>query len=305
MGTIEWEISTVESRRNRSEDIPLVRIRVSPARIYLYPRESHELNVTLEPENANIGTVEWILTDYDEDALKIRTGSDSERIVIINRTRVQSRGPIGEAWVGALVSAPRGGTTLHNKMSRVNVVNPPTEVPDSITEDSFGGWYNTATGLKGVNHRVPRFVQLKAGPCLGYCIMMGDHYMNFKDDEPNEFFSSRRHLYLDENDDAKWLNITSENKSYNHFNEIRNKLVSELNEGRPVVVSGNNGKTDHFALVVAYAGHGVTQDDFIVIDPWYTVTFSGKHTYRDFHRDYPHDTTRLRVPNRIYTFIKI
>lgn len=91
--------------------------------------------------------------------------------------------------------------------------------------------------------------------------------------------------YIDSSGNALWGSFA---KVQSYSMSI---LKSELNAGKPVVVSGNNGSTDHFVLVVAYSGTGSSTKSFKVIDPWYSTTFPT--TLEAFKSSYPYDTTQF------------
>ena len=204
-----------------------------------------------------------------------------------------------------------GGGRTHIDTCWVDVVNKGTksDVPDSLSSDGFAGWYIPYKGNPGVKSRVPRFGQLKAGPCFGYCMMMGDYYLRFRNINVNEFFNNRftasygnTEPYLVENN-GKWVNVSLIEKDFLSFDELKPVLIEQLNSEKPVIVSGNDGTWNHFALVVAYVNEGKNKSDFITIDPLMSYPFTT--TYEDFREAFKKDTdSELKYKNTTYIFNK-
>lgn len=169
------------------------------------------------------------------------------------------------------------------------------DVPQPQATDGFGGWYIPSSANTGVTRNVPRFVQTGTGPCLAYSIMSGNYYMKNLTTDPDTFFNDRyKEGYLDADGNALWRTFTTAQ------NYSRNTLKAQLNSGKPVVVSGNNGSYDHFVLVVAYTGCGTLDSDYIVIDPLSTVSFPT--TFAAFKKSFPYDTTQFKSGQDNYTY---
>jgi hypothetical protein len=137
-----------------------------------------------------------------------------------------------------------------------------SNVPANITQDGFGGWYNPVTANAGVSDRVARFVQMGWGPCLMLAIMMGHHYLHHNEMTPTTYYSNNINKFYDSGGaTGTCMNLV------NRLEFKRSLLISELNAGRPVVISGHNGNSPHAAITVAYRNKGDNNKDFIVIDP--------------------------------------
>jgi len=195
-----------------------------------------------------------------------------------------------------------------------------TTEPEPITQDGFGGWYYPDVLNEGVKSRVARFVQMGSGPCFAYCEMMGDYYLRFRDIDVNEFFNNRfiKGAYGNKDsygndiayligNNAQWVNTKVEDGDFSDFEDLKPVLIRELNLGKPVIISRrtkkNNGTTEynHGALVVAYKGEGETEEDFILIDPYYPNT-SFPLTYAEFRVKYPSNTVGFGYINQTRIF---
>ena len=182
-----------------------------------------------------------------------------------------------------------------------------SEVPSSISgKDGFGGWFTPSTSLKGVKSRVARFAQNESGPCLGLCIMMGDHYLRFSSINPTTFHTNNRKNYFTTptGDSAEWRWVANPQE----FNLA--DVKTQLNAGKPVIITGkNNGGTNHAALIVGYRNNGTTNSDFIVIDPLFNTAFPT--TFADFKVNFPNNASsyiykdverKIYFPNPMITF---
>lgn len=164
-----------------------------------------------------------------------------------------------------------------------------SDVPTTMTKDGFAGWYNPAPKCLnlGVSHRIPRFAQLASGPCMSYCIMMGDYYLRYRDTYPDAaaWFNANLSNYYTPDQGAYNAEKYVDNADYS-----LNALWEQMFFRKPAIVSGNSGHSEHFALVVACVGCYASENNFVVIDPIFNVAFPT--TLTDFKARYPYQSTQ-------------
>lgn len=317
MSKVTWTTWDGQKYLPFNGETPIRRVNVTPRRLNLYVGEEYQLQTKIEPSDATTGTVMWGAIDFDEVARIPIIEVKSERLMLNGGGTVYAQRE-GQARVFLKIFLDRGVATANN-VCEVFIRNKTSDIPSSITADGFGGWYNPTSLNKGVNHRVPRFVQMRAGPCFGYCEMMGDHYLRYRNVDVHEFFNNRfrkshrnENAYLEEGnngnlDRALWVNTEDIPKNFSDFNELKVTLIEELDKGKPIITSRRTRRTDgrpdynHAVLVVAYIGNGVREEDFIVIDPWHSYNLP--MTYADFRRNFPNNTQELNYINRTRTFM--
>lgn len=123
---------------------------------------------------------------------------------------------------------------------------------------------------------------------------------------PNEFLKRYIGVYYSENGVARWNStinksvITNAHTPQESLDEIR----QQLNEHKPVIISGNDGTAygDHFVLVVGYVNDGMALSDYIVIDPYHTFDFP--RTMDDFYapNHYPNPCKQIGLTYEILVF---
>jgi len=313
-GSVQWSVGKSTKVDPLANEILLRGISVSPRHLKLNVGDSYKLNVDLIPKNATFGTIEWFACDFNYVTLKPKIGIESDVVKLDSRGKVTAM-LLGQARITARIFIESRSFSAGIELCRVMVIEKTDVPPGTITVDGFGGWYNPSDVNTGVKHRVPRFVQIGAGPCFGYCEMMGDYYLRYRNVDINDFFANRRgttngrfNKYLDDDDRAQWVNTVVEKKNFSDFNELKTVLIRELDLGKPVIVSRRTNRTDggtnynHAALVVAYKGNGAEEKDFILIDPLRSQDFPT--TYAEFRRKFPSNTTGLDYVNLTRTFVK-
>jgi hypothetical protein len=254
---------------------------------------TNHISMTITPQGATNRNVTW------------RSGHP--KVVTVNQNGFATAVGFGRAFI--TVTTEDGGH-FDSCIAMVGSDFTPASVepfPRVKNDDGFAGWYHPGTSRIGITYRIPRFMQWNAGPCFGYCVMMGDHYCRFRNINVNEFFDNRSNVsygnespYLIGNF-GEYINGSMQNSSSN-FDDLKIILKRELVLGKPVIVSGNDGTWNHFALVAGYARGGNNPNDFIVIDPLESVPFSVLYTYEDFRRDFPNDAVTNNNTRPIYLF---
>ena len=171
---------------------------------------------------------------------------------------------------------------------------------------AYDQWFYPMPGMIGVTRPIPRFIQKQYGPCMALSIMMGAYYMSETSQSPNEFLKRYIGVYYSENGVAKWNStinksvITNAHTPQESLDEIR----QQLNEHKPVIISGNDGTAygDHFVLVVGYVNDGMALSDYIVIDPYHTFDFP--RTMDDFYapNHYPNPCKQIGLTYEILVF---
>ncbi|MCL2087528.1 MAG: hypothetical protein FWH05_08070 [Oscillospiraceae bacterium] len=178
-----------------------------------------------------------------------------------------------------------------NEMAEIEKSIASLNTKKSATKDGFVQWYYPIPNRAGVRKALPVIVHMNPGPCLAYSVMMGHYYRyaHKKYSDPNKFFNEKVSTYYNPSIGALWGNFAT----VHTFD--RKTLQDELKKGNPVIVSGNNGRIDHFVLAVSYSGNAndtVYEDDkIIIIDPLEETPFPT--TYKDFKIDFPNDTTQF------------
>lgn len=157
--------------------------------------------------------------------------------------------------------------------------------PESMSSNGFGGFYVPISGnKKGVTNKVPRFVQMSSGPCVGYTIMMGYYYMLNRNNTAASITATNATNWFNDNLseflDGNYATGTAMNK-VTKMEYSLSTLKSQLNLGKPVAITGKDSNgTLHMALAVAYIGNGGCTAQYVVIDPLYKL--KGATTPIDF-----------------------
>jgi len=274
-----------------------------PKSLILSVGETRTITANISPTDATNKRVVWDTSDDKIVMLsggKMHDGSDEVYLYA---------GIPGEATVNARILEFGGNidARLYLKDSIVVTVEPnygTVSEPFEYNENSgFAGWYYPYSGNKGIKSSIPKFEQTYAGPCLGFCLMMGDYYLNHKNIDVNEFFENRFTTSYG-NSGPYLLGVYAQHQHFTTFRDFnRDDMKSQLEAGKPVIVSGNSGKWDHYVLVVGYVRGGNEDKDFIVIDPYKSYPFPTN--YEDFKNAFPYDTKQSFVNNTYPMFFFI
>jgi len=257
-------------------------ITLSPASLRLHTSDKFQLNATIQPSNATNKNVTW--------------STSNSNVAMVTSSGVVDAGALGTATI----TARAAGNTTFSRTCAVTVVATTTNVPNQMTADGFGGWYNRPSDAStGLTNPIPRFVHRGWGPCVAYSIMMGDYYLRYRTSQPNAatFFNNNVRTYLDSGGATG-----TAMDLINRLTYTMSTLRTQLNAGRPVVISGQSSSgTNHLGLAVAYRNGGTSTNDFFVIDPYYEAPFLT--TLGEFKLRFPNNATNISgATNPMLTF---
>lgn len=119
--------------------------------------------------------------------------------------------------------------------------------------------------------------------------------MKDSSDTPESFFNNRqKNGYQNDKGEALWGSFTNI-QAYS-----LSAMKEQLDLGKPVIVTGMNGSTPHYVLVVAYTFCGASNHNYVVIDPLKSADFPT--TLADFKKRFPSSLTNSGIKNPMFTY---